>query len=258
MQAKSNLDKVAEECFELLPAHLHSASETEAAGEETISADEMQLHLNDLMQHRCLATLMNLAARKGAEAGLADRVLAYLDAGDKADAEDTRWKAMQYEFLVALIGPKSSSSGSRSWIAAGDADNGWRLTLGYLEAEAGQIPAAIRLFEAVRASDELHGADYLTLADWYMAVNRRDDYDRARIEAFKVIEESQLSNWLYGKLRPWQYYNPSTTAAARVGCGSACLPSPRLSKRPASRRITSINFSSSIPLRATSACWRTG
>ena len=29
---------------------------------------------------------MNLAARKGAKAGLAERVLAYLEAGDKADA----------------------------------------------------------------------------------------------------------------------------------------------------------------------------
>ena len=66
--------------------------------------------------------------------------------------------------------------------------------MGYLEAESGQIPAAIRLFEAVRAADELHGADYRTLADWYMAVNRRDAYDRARIETFKVIEEWQLSN----------------------------------------------------------------
>ena len=121
--------------------------------------------------------------------------------------EDTRWKAMQYELLVALDRPKDLAKRLQAWIAADDADNGWRLILGYLEAETGQIPAAIRLFEAVRAADELHGADYRTLADWYMAVNRRDAYDRARIETYKVIEEWQLSNWLYAKLRPWQYNN---------------------------------------------------
>ena len=164
----------------------------------------MQQRLDALLQHRCLATLMNLAARKGAKAGLAERVLAYLEAGDKADPEDTRWKAMQYQFLVALDRPKDLAKRLQAWIAAGDADNGWRLILGYLEAESGQIPAAIRLFEAVRASDELGGADYRTLADWYMAVNRREAYDRARIETFKVIDEWQLSNWLYAKLRPWQ------------------------------------------------------
>ena len=100
----------------------------------------------------------------------------------------TRWKALQYEFLVALDRPKDLAKQLQAWIAAGDADNGWRLILGYLDAESGQIPAAIRLFEAVRAADELRGADYRTLADWYMAVNRREAYDRARIETFKVIE----------------------------------------------------------------------
>ena len=93
-----------------------------------------------LMQHRCLVTLMNLAARKGAKAGLAERVLAYLEAGDKADAEDTRWKALQYEFLVALDRPKDLAKRLQAWIAAGDADNGWRLILGYLEAEIGPDP----------------------------------------------------------------------------------------------------------------------
>ncbi len=164
----------------------------------------LQQRLDDLLQHRCLVTLMNLAARKGAKAGLAERVLAYLEAGDKADAEDPLWKAMQYEFLVALDRPKDLAKRLQAWIAAGDADNGWRLTLGYLEAETGQIPAAIRLFEAVRAADELRGADYRTLADWYMAVNRRDAYDRARIDTYKVIDEYQLSQWLYAKLQPWQ------------------------------------------------------
>ncbi len=199
VQMGRNLDKVAEECFELLPA------KPQASGAN--DSDAMEQHLGDLMQRRCLVTLMNLAARKSAKAGLADCVLAYLEAGDKADTEDTHWKAMQYELLVALDRPKELAKRLQTWIAAGDADNGWRLILGYLEAESGQIPAAIRLFEAVRDADELHGADYRTLADWYMAVNRRDAYDQARIETFKVIEEWQLNQWLWTKLQPWQRYN---------------------------------------------------
>ncbi len=151
---------------------------------------------------------MNLAAHKDAKPALAERLLAYLEARDKAaDAEDTRWKALQYELLVALDRPKDLIKRLQAWIAAGDADNGWRLILGYLEAEAGQVPAAIRLFEAVRAADELRAADYRTLADWYMAVGRREAYERARIEAFKVAGEGQISQWLYGKLQPWQNSN---------------------------------------------------
>ena len=227
-----NLDKVAEECFELLPVRQNAGTaagrsllpEGTNAGKATeqrgdshpVSGtlvplgtrdlpdqpDEVQQRLDDLWQHRCLTTLMNLAARKDAKAGLAERVLAYLEAGDKAaDGEDTRWKVMQYELLVALDRPKDLAQRLRAWIAAGDADNRWRLSLGYLEAESGRIPAAIRLFEAVRAADELRGADYRTLADWYMAENRREAYDRARIETFKVIEEVRLNNWLNQKLQ---------------------------------------------------------
>ncbi len=149
---------------------------------------------------------MNLAARKSAKPALVDRVLTYIEAGEKAAPEETRWKVLQYQLLVALDRPKDLAKQLQTWIAAGDADNGWRLILGYLEAESGQIPEAIRLFEAVREADELRGGDYRTLADWYMAVNRRDAYDRARVETYKVIEEWRLNNWLWSKLQPWQRY----------------------------------------------------
>jgi len=225
VQVGRNLDQVAEECFELLgrsllpegttkPKPAERKGDSAAAQSESVALgkhdllDKSDLNLDALLHRRCLVTLMNLAARRGARVGLAERVLAYLEAGDKADPDDTRWKAMQYELLVALDRPKDLAKRLEAWIAADDADNGWRLILGYLEAESGRIPAAIQLFETVRAADELHAADYHTLADWYMAVNRRDAYDRARVESYKVIEEWQLSNWLYGKLRPWQYNNP--------------------------------------------------
>jgi hypothetical protein len=211
VQTGRNLDKVAEECFEMLPANvagtrrvpsanLPSPSGRGAAGE----GDPVQQRLDALLQHRCLTTLMNLAARKGAKAGLAERVLAYLEAGEKADPENTRWKALQYQFLVALDRPQELAKRLKAWIAADDDANGWRLALGYLEAESGRVPAAIGLFEAVRAADELGAADYRTLADWYMAVDRRDAYDQARRDSFKVLDESRLSRWLDGKLRPWR------------------------------------------------------
>ena len=166
---------------------------------------------------------MNLAARKSAKPALVDRVLAYLEAGEKAAPEETRWKVLQYQLLVALDRPKDLAKRLQTWIAAGDADNGWRLILGYLEAESGQIPEAIRLFEAVREADELRGGDYRTLADWYMAVNRRDAYDRARVETYKVIEEWRLNNWLCveaAAVAAILRQSTATAAAARVGRGS--------------------------------------
>ena len=49
-----------------------------------------------------------------------------------------------------------------------------------------------------------------------MAVNRREDYDRARVETFKVIDEWQLNQWIYARLRPWQQYNNAQQPPARA------------------------------------------
>jgi predicted Zn-dependent protease len=207
VQTGRNLEKVADECFEMLPGPLSFRERASDSPSPPAPLPEGEGRLlDDLLHHRCLVTLMNMAARKTAKPALVDRVLAYLEAGGKAAPEETRWKVLQYQLLVALDRPKDLAKRLEAWIAGGDADNGWRLVLGYLQAESGRLPEAIRLFEAVRAADELRGGDYRTLADWYMAVNRRDAYDRARIETYKVIEEWRLSNWLYGKLRPWQQY----------------------------------------------------
>ena len=54
-------------------------------------------------------------------------------------------------------------------------------------------------------ADELGPAEWQTLADWYQAVNRREDYDRAKVEIYKTVEEWQLSQWLYGQVQPWVY-----------------------------------------------------
>ncbi len=87
VRAGRNLDKVAEECFQLLPrpgtsaAGRSSQAVVDGLGSPSYvtsadnDSDEVQRRLDDVLQHRCLATLMNLAARKGAKAGLAERVL---------------------------------------------------------------------------------------------------------------------------------------------------------------------------------------
>ena len=203
VQTGRNLDKIAEECFELLARQTAS---------RLSCADETVIPYSSISTRRSLAASLPGNADEpgrpqGREVGFG-RSGAGLS-GCQREGRSRRYplEGMQYQLLVALDRPQDLAKRLEAWIAAGDADNGWRLILGYLDAETGKIPAAITLFEAVRAADELSGADYRTLADWYMAVNRRDDYDRARVETFKVIDEWRLNQWLYGKLRPWQYNN---------------------------------------------------
>ena len=89
------------------------------------------------------------------------------------------------------------------WIKAGDADNRWRVALGYLLAEEGNLKEAIDRFEAVAAADELGPSEWRTLADWYQAVNRRPDYERSKVEIYKAADEWRLNQWIGAKSQPW-------------------------------------------------------
>jgi predicted Zn-dependent protease len=195
--AGRNLDKAAEECWEFVGPAPRAALPAE-------NTDGMAA-LDAALRARLLTMLANLAARKNAPAGSAERLLKYVDAGIAAsDKDDLRWRTVKYQLLVALDRPKELEQALREWIAAEGPLNRWRLTLGYLLAEQGKLGEAIALFEAVAATDELGPAEYRTLADWQMAVNRRDAYERAMISAYKTVDEWRLSNLLWQKLQPWQ------------------------------------------------------
>jgi tetratricopeptide (TPR) repeat protein len=120
------------------------------------------------------------------------------------DKEDSRGRLLKYELLVALDRPKALEEALRTWIAGDGPENRWRIALGYLLAEQGKLPEAIKLFQAVAAADELGPAEYRAMADWHMAVNDRGQYEAAIIAFYKVMPENQLHNLLNQKVRPWQ------------------------------------------------------
>jgi len=84
-------------------------------------------------------------------------VLAFLETGEKVEPEDSRWKALQYEFLVALDRRKTSPINLRL-DRGDDADNGWRLSwaISTPNRPDSRRHAALR---AVRAADELGPAE---------------------------------------------------------------------------------------------------
>ena len=61
-----------------------------------------------------LVMLMNLSARKTAKAGVAPRLLAYLQAAAAAAPKENGWKALQYQLLVALDRPKELEAALRA------------------------------------------------------------------------------------------------------------------------------------------------
>jgi predicted Zn-dependent protease len=194
-----DLTQVTAACWEILGEEPKPARETD---EETLARQ-----LDDMLHHRCLITLMSLAARKSAEPALTARLEKYLDRGIAAEEDGQHYKQMKYWLLIAQDRPKDLEKTLRAWVQGGDADNHWRLSLAYVLAEQGHIPEAIAMLEAIEASDDLGPAAYRTLADWYLAANRREQHERASLAVYKTMDEWQIHQMLAVRLRPWQMGN---------------------------------------------------
>jgi Flp pilus assembly protein TadD len=160
--------------------------------------------LDEILRQRYLVTLTNLAARKGAEPALVARLLKYFDAGITGTADADRWKLAKYRLLIALDRSKELAQALRQWAGEDDADNRWRVALGYLLAEQGHVAEAILQFEAVETTDELSPSAYRALADWYLVQNKREAHERAARAVYKTTPEYRLSQMIAIKLQPWQ------------------------------------------------------
>ncbi len=160
--------------------------------------------LDDALKNRAYATLMNLAARKGADPVLVERLLKHVDARIAAHTDEPSWKGEKFKLLIALDRAEELEAELRRWIALPDPDNRWRLALGTALAERGKLAEAIALFEAVEAADELAPDAYRTLADWYAVENRRLQSEKATAALYKTTDEYSLHRRVLQYLRPWQ------------------------------------------------------
>jgi len=142
-----NLDEVQEACWEFV-----------GPKPPVVEADaDSQRWLEEMLRHRHLVTLANLAVRKDADPQLAERLLEYLDRGIEADARDVRWKLLKYQLLIALDRPDTLVESLEAWIRPEDADNFWRLSLGRLYAERGRGGRRTRTGRVPHAGRLVHG-----------------------------------------------------------------------------------------------------
>lgn len=192
-----DLKAVAEECWTLL------ANAPKKIDPEDDNA-AVELRFDEALRARVLVTLVKLAARKGADPALIERLVKYVDQQLKDKPDDTRWRAEKYRLLIALDRAKELEAELTRWVSVPDPDNRWRLALGYLLAEQGKVPEAIKQFEALEAADELSPAAYRSLADWYLVGNRRAEHEKARAAVYKTTDEYHLSNRINGYLSPWR------------------------------------------------------
>ncbi|MDD2599135.1 MAG: VIT domain-containing protein [Kiritimatiellae bacterium] len=153
---------------------------------------------------RCVTTLAALAAKPSADKTLGDKLSAYMDLGIKRNPDIAYWRYQKYRLLVARNAPKQLEESLKSWITPDQADDTWRLALGYLMAEMNRVEEAVALFEQIEKSDGLGRKEYAIMAGWYMLLDQMEKHKAAELKELMVIDENQLASRLNMILKPWQ------------------------------------------------------
>lgn len=207
VQLNQRLPEAADECWKILGETPPKPDSEEALAELT-PAQQLQRGFDNLLRHRAWITVQYLALRRDATPPAVARVLKYIDAGMSLEGPSVNyWRFAKFRFLIALDRAEELEQDLQTWIRRDDPTAPWRVLLAYLAAERGKIAEAIELFEAAKSKQLLSATDMRQLADWYLAMNRRADYERTRIEAFKLVPEHQLSNMLHQATYRWSQTN---------------------------------------------------
>lgn len=175
----------------------------EGAGANPPGKADQVSRLDSVLLDRRLAILEYLATRKKADPELVKRLLAYMEKGIAGDPESNYWPERQWQLLVATDDVAGMERVLRKRIKPGKAGSAPRVMLAKLYAEMGRLDDAIKEFEAIEAADELTADQYRTLADWYMARNNKEKYQRAKLRLLEVEQEHVLVNRLQQMLQPW-------------------------------------------------------
>ncbi|HKD38550.1 MAG TPA: hypothetical protein VKB78_17180, partial [Pirellulales bacterium] len=196
--------EVEAECWKILGNAPPKQDLDAEAVEELPPAKIRERYFEAVVKNRAFVTMMSLAARKNAAPASIDRLIKYIDAGIALGGDQAGpWRMAKFQLLVALDRPDDLERELRQWVRADVSTAPWRKALAMLLAERGKFDEPISLFEAAEKDHLLTAADYRTLADWYLIVNRRDAHDRARIESFKQIPEHILGNMFYTVRSRW-------------------------------------------------------
>ncbi len=209
VQLNQNFPQIKEFCWQVLgevparPKEIDEAAALEMTP-EPLSAKIRSEFFDAVLRSRAFTTVMNLAARRNAQPPTINRVLKYIDAGIEQEADTAAtWRATKFQMLVALDRPDDLERELRAWVRSEESTSPWRKALAMLLAEQGQLNEAIRIFEALQKDQLLAAADYRTLSDWYLVNNRREDYEKSRIEAYKMLPEQTMNNLMWGLRNRW-------------------------------------------------------
>lgn len=238
-----NLGAVAETCWRILgDAPPEQGNQDDDIDDAIVAMVEQSLPavdpkenarlLESNLKQRALTTVIKLALLKSAKPDDVTRIMKFIDIGieqDRAAAvkpaegntkpaetvggnEVSRtWRNAKFRVLIALDRADELEKELRAWIRDDISTGPWRQSLARLLAKRGKLDEAIQLFAACQKDNLLSAGDYKQLADWYLVTDRRDQYERSRIESYKVMPEWQLNQLIYQLVHRWEQRNATLT-----------------------------------------------
>lgn len=111
-----------------------------------------------------------------------------------------KWKQTKFNWMMATDQLDALVKALNAWVVTEGTVSSWRHALALLLAERGQLDPAITHFETIESEGELTSSDYRVLSAWYMATDRKADYQRAKTEYFNTMPEQSLRNYLSNQL----------------------------------------------------------
>ena len=151
----------------------------------------------EFRRERAIEVLSYLAVRRSSTKRLRNKVLAYLEAGEKIQVDDpTNWRLRQSDLLVALDRPEELKAKLLSWVASDPFPITWQALLANLHAELGEVADAIRLMETVQSFVRLSPQQSSSLSKWRLVSDNEDKYDAARRGTYESTPDYLIANWL--------------------------------------------------------------
>lgn len=131
---------------------------------------------------------------KTANTAILPSFINYCRAGADSSDRDQQmfWRGQIYRILIALDRPAELETVLRNWIKTDESFSPWRVPLAYLLADTDRLKEAVTMLEAVEADDELLPAEYKLLATWYMALDEKDKYRKAKLRFLETMGENYL------------------------------------------------------------------
>lgn len=151
------------------------------------------------LAERCLLLLSFLASHPEAEPDMTKRVLSAISTSTRSETHTSYKRLALARLLIALDRPQPLEANLSKWISGTGRIRSarWRLLLGYLKAEQGELAKAVEVFESLAAWDSLSADDYQALARWHTALGQQDKYSEAMLKSYDQWRAENLLESIY-------------------------------------------------------------